>query len=191
MPTPPDLTRTLDALWLADLPPDATADDRLSQGCYISWDTKEGDLTLRLDRPEGGLLRLQADVRRAPRWFGLNLDIGPGVLPVGTVLGLAIRLAGTPQDSLAPFIRTGLTDDDPVDTPLTDPLRFGPVPAATSLLHQIDTNSPLAQDRGFHTLVLPLPKHSFTLDLLGLRLFALPPEDAQALRGLTLSGYAV
>ena len=146
------------------------ADERLCEGVYISWDTEDGAVALEAACGDGALLRLDAQVSQAPRWFALNIDLGPAPLAPGDVLAVALDLGGAGALTRPPFLRSG-HDGQRSDTALgEDPATDGP----QVRLLDIGQDSPLTLPGAFHTLVLPLPAADFALTLRGARVAVLP-----------------
>ena len=134
------------------------SDERLSEGIYPSWDTGEGDLTLQAHSEPGIMLRLTPDIRRAPRWFSLNIDLGPGPMAAGDVLAILAQTSGATQTEQPPFIRSSQGGTQ-ADTPLSEPFLHDGRPKA--LLFDIGPGDALTWDQAFHTLVIPLSGAEF------------------------------
>ena len=135
------------------------------------WDAEQAQVALNVTDDPGALLAMSAEITGSPRWISLSIALGKAEFVLGDVLGLAMRAEGALV--LAPFIRSRLGETTQ-DTGFGESLTFGPEARAGVLLHKLTGGDPMVGQAQFHTLILPLPKHSFRLRLLDLRLFVLP-----------------
>lgn len=163
-------TQILDQLRQAAFKGVAEESGLLSPGFYFCWDIANGDVDVVISSVAGSLLRAEVIVTGAPKWFTLNIGIGEGAFTPGDTLGLVVKGSISPAQILFPFVRS-IDKGDRHDTRLADPLKLGPVPGTVNLLHTIESHDPLSWAKTFHTLILPLPKQNFSVDLLDMRLF--------------------
>ena len=143
---------------------------------YFSWDTELGavNLTVRPSR-SGGLVAIEAQVSGTPRWFSLNLELGPGAFEPGQTLGLVLSaLSREPQD-MRGFMRSMPATESGSDTVFADAVHFGPDQVVAVVLHTVERAQAMAMTQGFHTLVLTLPPRSWELELVGVRVFVSEP----------------
>ena len=124
-----------------------------------------------------------------PRWLTLSIGLGSGHFAERQTLGLAIRAACTVGFELAPFIRS-TQDGDKQDTILSDTCQLQPVARTSVLLHSIMPREALTRAGDNHTLILPLPKQDFTLDLHDMRLFHIERPDNTAAPRRTITSVA-
>lgn len=142
----------------------------VSHNVYFCWDKANGAADITVTSVEGGLLSADIAVSGAPDWFTLNIGLGFGAFRAGETLGLALSASSTAQTVLRPFVRSVVAGEGH-DTHLTDPIRLALSPGGILLLHTIQPYEALAWAQEFHTLIIPLPKQSFRLDLQDMRLF--------------------
>lgn len=138
---------------------------------YLSWDAEQAQVALDVADDPGTLLTMSAEITGTPRWITLSIALGTAEFVVGEVLGLAVRAEGALV--LAPFLRSR-RGETMQDTGFGESLSLGMGAQPGVLLHKLTGGDPMVGPAQFHTLILPLPKHSFRLRLLDLRLFVLP-----------------
>jgi hypothetical protein len=177
----------LAALRLDHQPQHETDTLTLAQGVYFSWDAGKGDVTLDVTPETGMLMHMRAAVRSVPDWMSFNIELGDGQLAPGDILGVVAELNGGAGETMPAFIRTS-RGGELSDTYLADPLEGSDTRAVRTLLHPVREGEGLAGAPGYHTLVLPLPRRDFTLELRDLRIFVLPASRGvlPASRGLRL-----
>jgi hypothetical protein len=158
-------------------------------GVYFSWDVQDGGAGVSVTSQPGGLLRADVRVRGLPRWLTLSINLGQGHFVEREAIGVVIRAACSVAFDLAPFVRSS-QDGDKQDTILADRCNLQPVPRSFVLVHDILPREALTLASDFHTLILPLPKQDFCLDLLDLRFFHVGRSDHPAPRRPTLTSVA-
>lgn len=179
-PIEQNAARAITALRLDHSPKHEEAALHLVPGVYFSWDAGNGDVTLDI-RPELGLLlQLEARVARAPEWLSFNLELGEAALNAGDVLGIVAEFEGCPGTELPVFLRSS-REGEIADTWLQNRFEGSDARSVQTVLHAVKDDEPLAAGKGWHTLVMPLPRRDFRLELRDLRVFVLP-----ASYGLTL-----
>lgn len=146
---------------------------------YFSWDNEEGEVDVTLKSINGYLGEIWCKVSGAPRWLSLNLSLGACSFTAGDVLGLVIELENCPDQSFPAFIRSTREDDVLGDTYLDDILKGSRDRAVRTLLHKVSPHSNMVGEEAFHTLIIPLPRKDFHMNLRDIRLFVIP-----AARGL-------
>lgn len=161
----------------------------LSPNIYFCWDKAQGDAQITVDSVAGRLLAADITVSGTPEWFTLNIGLGFGGFQAGDAFGLALAASSSHRMDLHPFVRS-VVGDARHDTHLTDPIRLGPSVENRIVLHQIQPQDAMSYAHDFHTLVIPLPRQPFRLDLQDMRAFHIPATGA-ALRAATLSALAV
>lgn len=155
-----------------------TKNEPLTEGLYLSWDSDEGDVTLKATSPNNGLLTLSAKVGKKPRWFSLNIDLKRATLAAGQILGIALRARASQNISLTLTMRSAWEEGNFGDTQLTEtPLAIGTTAEVFTVLYPLQPYDDAIGDDRYHTLILPLPDHDFQLDLLDLRIFIQPAEN--------------
>ncbi len=158
----------------------------LVKGAYFSWDAGKGDVSLDV-RPElGALLHVSAQVHKVPDWLTFNIDMGSGEIGVGDILGLVVEFEGCSGDTLPMFIRSA-RDGALSDTWLSEPLTGAETRTVRAVFHQVRPEDPVAAGPAYHTLVLPLPKRDFELELRDMRFFLVPAARGLRLGAPTLS----
>ncbi|MDO6586857.1 hypothetical protein Q4543_15190 [Salipiger sp. 1_MG-2023] len=165
----------LTQLRLTPLPDRASPGEQLVPDVYFSWDMGAGEVSIALDRAPGGLLRLRQTVRGDPGWLTFNIGLGSCGFGPGELLGL---LAETGPETAAdghainifPFLRSS-DSAGYRDTPLRGELSLGPGRGLFPLLHWMREWDPACGETVYHTLVMPLPKRDFVLDLRDLKIF--------------------
>ena len=151
------------------------SDEPIVEGVTLSWDTEEGDVTVEVTCTADNLLAVSAEVRKAPRWFSLNLDLGRFVLDPGDVLGLVSESSSDQTGTLHMFVRSA-TDQRFDDTYLREPLPLTFGRKTNCIMHTVDVDEPWIGEPMYHCLVVPLPLNSFRLTLFDLRMFLLPQK---------------
>lgn len=179
------MARNIAALRESARPGPIDPDTRLVDGIYASWDP-EANLSLDVKGPAQNGLNLQGTIRKAPRWFSLNLDLGTGTFSPGSVLGFVVRAEGALDRNKQLFVRSALkgTQDD---TLLDESPGRGTQALPQIVLHNVLPDSPLTWENAFHTLILPLPTETFSLILVDLRVFVVSPETGRACAAPTLA----
>ncbi|RGP35317.1 hypothetical protein [Pseudotabrizicola alkalilacus] len=162
----------------------------VSHNVYFCWDKANGSAAITLNSAEGRLLDADIVVTGTPGWFTLNFGLGFGQFQAGDTLGLVWSVQSSLQTNLYPFVRS-VVGDDRLDTQLADPIRLTQSPGRTVQLHTIQPQDPLAWAKNFHTLVIPLPKQSFRLDLEDMRLFHAPRATGTVTQTPTLASLAI
>jgi hypothetical protein len=138
---------------------------------YFSWDNEQTQVALDIADDPAALLDMKAEIVGNPRWMNLSIALGPAEFALGDVIGLAVLAEG--EVALTPLLRS--REGNAVqDTGLGGSLTFGPGSRPGVLLHKLTGADPAVGAARFHTLILPLPKQSFYLRLLDLRLFVVP-----------------
>lgn len=146
----------------------------ISDGVYFSWDDEMGEVAIDVDtRLPDKLAAIAGQVRTAPRWLSLNIELGASVLKPGDMLGLVIEHEGGGTGNLDLMIRTG-RKGTLGDTKIAPPLPLTKARSVVTLLHRVAEDTPLTWDDAYHTLVIHLPKSGVTLDLCNLTLFVVP-----------------
>ena len=163
--------RCLAALRAAPKPVRAEPGKAFVPQVYFSWDAEQAQVALNVTDDPGSLLSMAAEITGTPRWITLSIALGSGEFALGEVLGLAIRAEG--ELVLAPFMRSR-RGETLQDTGFGEGLTLGTQAKTGVLLHKLTGGDPMVGQAQFHTLILPLPKQSFHLRLLDLRLFVLP-----------------
>lgn len=178
--------RAITALRLDHSPTHEEAALYLVPGVYFSWDAGNGDVTLDI-RPELGLLmQVEAKVARAPEWLSFNLEMGEGTLNEGDVLGIVAEFEGCAGVELPVFVRSS-REGEIADTWLQNRFDGSDARSVQTVLHAVRGNEPLGQGQGYHTLVMPLPRRDFALELRDLRVFVLPASYGLTLGAKTVS----
>ncbi len=154
---------------------------------YCSWDTTQGTIEISLKSLPGRLAELWAKVSGNPRWLSFNLSLGKTRFQAGDVLGVIIEIEGCADHEFRPFIRTVTPAGDTADTQLDDTLKGAGDRAVRTLLHPVVSENGIAGAEGYHTLVLPLPRKDFWLDLRDIRVFVVPAERGLRIGRSTLS----
>ena len=181
------VAKAVAALRSATLPAKAGTDAPLVENVYFSWDASKAKVEIALDRAPGSLQRWRQTVGGTPGWLNLNLALGPGVFEPGQVLGLivATRPVG---DNPEPIVIEGFVRSSRAgktfDTHLAQPLTLTSDDGPATMLHPIARLDPICEPKGFHTLILRLPKRDLTLDLTDLRLFLVRPDGPERPRRL-------
>lgn len=138
---------------------------------YLSWDSAQAQVALDVAGDPAALLSLSAEITGTPRWMTLSIALGNFEFLAGEVLGLALQATG--DLGLAPFVRSRLGQTTQ-DTGFGESLPAGTDARPAVLLRKLTGGDPMVGPAQFHTLILPLPRHSFRLRLVDLRLFVLP-----------------
>lgn len=138
---------------------------------YFSWDSDQAQVALQLDDDAEALLSLTADITGTPRWNTLSIALGNTEFAEGEVLGLALRAEGA--GTLTPLIRSR-RGETMQDTGFGESLTPSAGPRPGVLLRRLSGGDPMVGPPQYHTLILPLPRESFRLRLVDLRLFVLP-----------------
>ena len=84
-----------------------------------------------------------------------------------------VPIEGIIDLGLAPFVRSRLGQTTQ-DTGFGESLPAGTDARPAVLLHKLTGGDPMVGPAQYHTLILPLPKHSFRLRVVDMRLFVLP-----------------
>lgn len=157
----------------ADLPETAENDTPIVKGFYFSWDSDQADITLSLSRDSDDLLHVDATVSGEPRWFTLNLAMGPGGFSGGATLGLIAELSKTKGIAFPMFVRS-LRDEQTEDTFLRESLIQSDDRSVATVFNTLSDQDFMTGSPGHHTLVLRLPPQSFSLTLHDLRVILVP-----------------
>jgi hypothetical protein len=181
---------TLATLRAAEFSRLVESDEHIVPELYFNWDTEEGEVQVDVVSTPGELIQITAQIHRIPRWFSLNISLGPDKFAPDDVIGMAVDLQADQDISLSPFIRTS-ESKELFDTDLDEPLHATTVRQVTTLLHTVASGGGLGWVSGYHTAVLRLPLHNFQLRLSDLRFFALPKGQVQHLQDRTLAKAAL
>lgn len=138
---------------------------------YFSWDAEQAQVTLDLTEDHSALAAISASITGVPRWINLSIALGVAEFVEGDVLGLALRADGIM--GLSPLIRSRV-GPAMQDTGIGETLTQDPDLRPRVLLRHLTKGDPTVGPPQYHTLILPLPKESFRLRLIDLRLFVLP-----------------
>lgn len=157
---------------------------------YFSWDSDHGKTALSFKSVPGQLGTIWARVSGGPEWLSLNLSLGECTFAKGDVIGLVTELEGCDTQRFAPFIRT-MRDGEIEDTFLQEGFTGSEDRAVQTALHTLEGYDPMIGRTGFHTLVIPLPRKDFQLQLRDLRLFVIPAARGINTRAGTLGSLAV
>ncbi|MFN4156363.1 MAG: hypothetical protein ACK4HF_17080 [Paracoccaceae bacterium] len=168
----------------------AEESQHLSHNIYFCWDKANGSAGIKMSSTRGRLLSAEIAVTGAPGWFTMNFGLGFGQFQAGDTLGLVWSGHSNLQTNLYPFVRS-VVEDERLDTQLGDPIRLDRAPGQIVLLHTIEAHEPLAWAKDFHTLIIPLPKQGFRLELEDMRLFHTPRNSASATAAPTIASLAV
>lgn len=144
---------------------------------YFSWDAEQAQVTLDLTEDHSALAAISASITGVPRWINLCLALGNTEFAAGDVLGLATRAEGARVATPVVRSRHGQTMQD---TDLGESLALVAEGRPQVLLRQLTSGDPMVGLAQYHTLILPLPRESFDLRLLDLRLFVLPAASGAA-----------
>lgn len=162
-----------------DLPDIIECDSPLRPNVYFSWDSDSGTVEMTPSRPIGSLMALNARVQGKPRWLSLNIGLETASFDPGDVLGVVAELSADRPIELPLFVRSAKAQDFD-DTELTEPL-FATASTdgcVTTALHRVRPEEPLAQRDRYQTLVIRLPRSDFRLEIVDLRVFVIPAQQA-------------
>lgn len=164
-------------------------DERVVPGLYVSWGGGGGEARITATASDTALLQIAAEVTGDLEWFTLNIELGPGQLNPGDVLGLALAgSTGAAGLDLAGFLLSARLPGGGVgETALADRLVLGPDSAAGLALHILEPGEAATRAQEFHTLVLNLPRRNFEIALRDLRVFVQPAGAGYARRTPTLA----
>lgn len=170
----------------------ATAEDggHISPNVYFSWDGAQAEVAIAVQSVPGQLLTAEVTLQGSPRWFALNIGLGAGAFTAGDSFGLVIDAGSTVPFECHGFVRSS-KDGETFDTTLAEEIRLAPAGGRSVVLHSIAASDPLVWAGQYHTLIIPLPKQSFRLDLRDLRLVHLDASDAAMAGQRTLTAVAV
>lgn len=185
-----EITRQLDLLRSATFSCVAEESAHLSPNVYFCWDKQSAQVDIMASSGTGDLLSADIKVKGTPQWFTLNFGLGSGAFAKGDTLGLVLQGSASPTADLYPFIRSVEDGGDRNDTLLADSVRLGSNISQHVILHEIEAHEPLAWAKKFHTLIIPLPKHDFTLKLKGMRVFSIDAAGTGVQRAKTLASAA-
>jgi len=157
---------------------------------YCSWDATEGTVEVSLKSLPGRVAELWGKVSGRPRWLSFNLSLGKSRFHPGDVLGVIFEIEGCADHEFRPFIRSMIPAGGTADTPLDDTLMGSGDRAVRTLLHTVARENAIAGEEAYHTLVLPLQRKDFRLDLRDIRVFVVPAERGLRIGHDTVSGLA-
>ena len=186
---------------MAGNPPSAPGNGTpLVDGFYFSWDKEEAQVDLTLERPAGdkqarlagqpAMARFRARVSGKPRWLSLNVSLDTQDFAAGDVLALVGALHCPEAESLPAFLRSDAGGAQG-DTPFSEPLRCAGAAGIGVSLHTVQPADKLLAPGAFHTLIVPLPPHDFTLLLGDLRFITLPASAGLRSQPPSLASYAL
>ncbi|MEL6451592.1 MAG: hypothetical protein AAFQ19_10040 [Pseudomonadota bacterium] len=159
------------------VPPHApTNDGHLVSGAYFSWDDTDGDVVLKLHEAPGSLFSLEGKVKKAPGWFSFNLSLGTDSFAPGDVMCVIAVFNATAGESYPFFIRTSYDDTELCDTPLQEGLNGVDAQAVQTVMHTFEPYDAATRGPGFHTLIMQLPDHNFSFEMMDLRVLILPAD---------------
>lgn len=164
-----EVTNTLNQLRQTSLETTVVDGSHISYNVYFSWDIINGGVEIALKSPVGALLNADVIVRGKPKWFTLNIGLGRGKFAIDDTIGLVVDASCSVPIDLCPFVRSAESGDKH-DTMLSECIKLGPNTGSSILLHTVESHEPVSWAGQFHTLVIPLPKQNFTLDLKDMRL---------------------
>jgi hypothetical protein len=185
-----EITRQLNLLRSAQFSCVVEERAHLSPNVYFCWDKQSAQVDIMASSGAGDLLSAEIKVKGTPQWFTLNFGLGSGTFAKGDTLGLVLQGSASPTADLHPFVRSVEDGGDRNDTLLADSARLGANTSQSVILHEIEAHEPLAWAKKFHTLIIPLPKHDFTLKLMDMRVFSIEAAETGALRAKTLASAA-
>ncbi|MDO9639981.1 MAG: hypothetical protein Q7J44_15700 [Pseudotabrizicola sp.] len=185
-----DSAITLHRLRQATIMAPAEEGGHISPNVYFSWDSAQAEVAIAVQSAPGQLLTAEVTLQGSPRWFALNIGLGAGAFAAGDSFGLVIDASSTVPFDCQPFVRSS-KEDETLDTILAEEIRLTPAGGASVMLHCIAASDPLVWAGQFHTLILPLPKQNFRLDLRDLRLLHLGSGEAAMAGQRTLTAVAV
>lgn len=162
-----------------------SSDLPLVEGIYFSWDDTDAEVRLDLTSPPGQLCSLDGRIAGEPGWLTLNIALGNWRFAPGDVFGLVADVSGA---SCTPYLRSRESDGWS-DTAL--PALDGGKVAPRTILQCFDAHDGAVGPESFHTLVLPLPRRSFSWTLRDLAIFTLPASAGLRPEPLSLSSFAI
>lgn len=161
------------------------SDLSLVEGIYVSWDDKDTEVRLDLTSPPGQLCTIDGRITGEPGWLTLNIALGDWRFGPGDVFGLVADFTGP---SCTPYLRSRESDGWS-DTIL--PALVGGKVAPRTILQCFDAHDGAVGPESFHTLILPLPRRSFSWSLHDLAIFTIPASAGLRPEPLTLSSFAI
>ena len=155
---------------------------------YFSWDEEFGQVGITAQSGSDNLLDADISCSGEPQWFSLNIPLGDAEFSAGDVLGVIFDLDCPDAQDLPLFVRSA-RGEGYMDTYLQDMLSVKEGRNICTLLHMISPADGLAQEAGFHTLVLPLPSRNLKLTLKDARVFVLGAERGVQSAPMQLSSF--
>lgn len=167
-----EMERDLAALRAAPRPMDLAEGAPVAHGVYFYWDAQEGEVGARLLDEPGALGTFEVEVRAAPRWLNIALELGGAAFAEGEVLGLALQARAEAPFTTAPYLRTGGASAER-SSAIGAPIEVGTAPGTFVRLLTIGWREVMGGDRPA-ALILPLPHRGCRFTLIDMRLFVLP-----------------
>ena len=148
----------------------------ITNGIYASWDDIDTDISIQALSSPGMLLTLNAHVPRKPRWLVLNFEIGRGQFDAGDILLLIVEGSGLGEQRIMDLVIRSATKGGLVDTPWRESLILPMETGIATALHSVEASSPLVETDAFHTVMIRLPVHDFSMTFRDLRLTVIPAD---------------
>lgn len=161
---------TLAELRGAEAPHPLPTDAPIAPGCWLEIDREESDVEASCEARPGELFTTRVDIRRAPRWMSLTLELGPARLTDYKILGVICESSAPQSMACRLSVRTGLGDGFEDTFFEKYMVSYGTRSQHIGTL-QIPDHPALQADTDWRNLMFHFEPNSFELHLHDLRVF--------------------